>query len=69
MTAREKRIAAEAAALWRELYQEDPPARADGAEMIERMLDRLPPVAYDRLNTPHLRRGAMSWPKRSGRAG
>jgi hypothetical protein len=65
MRGRDKAIKAEAVALWREIYHEDPPARIDGAQLLELMLSRLPPTAYDRLNTPHLRRGAMSWPKRT----
>ena len=65
MRARDKAITAEAAALWRELYHEEPPARTHGAALLDLMLKRLPPTAYDRLNSPHLRRGALSWPKRS----
>ncbi len=67
MSARDQRIEAEAAALWRELYHEAPPAEAEGGEMLDLMLRRLPAVSYDRLNSPFLRRSAMSWPKRSGR--
>ena len=68
MSARDKRIKAEAAEMWRELYHEEPPARLDGGEMLELLLSRLPPVAaYERLHSPHLRRHGMSWPKRSAR--
>lgn len=68
MSARDKRIKAEATAMWRELYHEEPPARMDGPKMLELMLSRLPPTGgYDRLTSPHLRRNAMSWPKRPAR--
>jgi hypothetical protein len=65
MSARKKRIESEAAALWRELYHEAPPAM-DAGEMLEQMLSRLPTASYERLNSPFMRRSAMSWPKRSG---
>lgn len=65
MSTREQRIEAEATALWRELYDEPPPARANGGEMLELMLSRLPPASYERLNSPHLRRSTLSWPKRA----
>lgn len=67
MSSRKQRIKTEAATLWRELYDEAPPASADGSEMLEMMLSRLPPASYDQLNSPHLRRANMSWPKRGGR--
>ena len=66
MSARETRSKAEAAALWRELYQEPPPALADGAELLDLMLRRLPSVGYERLSSPFLRRSALAWPKRRG---
>ena len=66
MSSRKQRIDAEAAALWRELYDEAPP-RADGGEMLDLMLNQLPAVSYERINSPYMRASAMSWPKRSGR--
>lgn len=66
MSTRKKRIESETAALWRELYKETPPAM-DAGEMLEQMLSRLPTPSYDRLNSPYLRRSAVSWPKRSAR--
>lgn len=69
MSSRATRIEAEAAALWRELYDEAPPIEADGADMLDLMLRRLPPVTYERLSSPYLGRSAMSWPKRAARAG
>jgi hypothetical protein len=67
MNNRKQRVKAEAAALWVELYDEAPPVSAEGGEMLDMMLDRLPPASYDRLNSPYLRRSTLSWPKRSGR--
>jgi hypothetical protein len=68
MSARDKRIRAEATALWRELYHEDPPPRMDAAQILELMLSRLPPATrYEQLASPHLRRSAMSWPRRPAR--
>jgi len=65
MSSRQKRIEAEAVALWRELYNEVPPPPATGAgDILDLMLRRLPDVSYERLNSPYLRRGAMAWPKR-----
>jgi hypothetical protein len=64
MTTREERIEAEAADLWRELYDEPPPAMDDPGDMLELMLSRLPTVDYDRLASAGLRRGGLSFPKR-----
>ena len=68
MSNRKQRIKAEANILWRELYDEAPPAGADGSEMLDMMLRRLPPASYDRLNSPFLRSSTLSWPKRSSRS-
>ena len=62
MVSREARIKAEATALWRTLSGDPPPAHADGGELLEMMLNRLPDVGYERLNSPFLRRsGLSSW--------
>jgi len=68
MSTRAARIEAEAVALWRELYGEAPPAEADAGEMLDIMLRRMPAISYDRLNSPHMHRSAVSWPKRSSRS-
>ena len=57
---RDKRIKAEATALWRELYDEPPPASAEGGEILDLMLSRLPDLDYDRMNSPFLRRSKLS---------
>ena len=64
MSARQQRIDAEAEALWRELYDEAPPADADGSEVLDAMLRRLPAVDYEQLSSPHLRRNSLTFPKR-----
>jgi hypothetical protein len=65
MSSRQKRIEAEATALWRELYKDAPPAHGAGAgDILDLMLRRLPDVSYERLNSPYLRRNTMAWPKR-----
>jgi hypothetical protein len=67
MSSRKQRIKAEAATLWRKLYDEAPPASAEGSDILDMMLSRLPPASYDQLNSPYLRRSNLSWPKRSSR--
>jgi hypothetical protein len=62
MVSRDARIKAEAKALWRTLNGDAPPAQADGAELLDMMLSRLPDVGYERLNSPFLRQsGLSSW--------
>ena len=61
--ARDKRIYDEAAALWRELYDEPPPS-GDGAAILGRILGDLPDPAYNRLTTPLLRPTTVVFPKR-----
>lgn len=68
MSSREQRIKAEANTLWRELCDEAPPPGADGSEMLEIMLSRLPAPSYERLNSPHLRASTLSWPKGRSRS-
>lgn len=60
---REKRITAEASALWRELYGEAPPPM-DGGSMLDIICSRMPEVGYDRLRTPHLRPANIAFPAR-----
>lgn len=68
MKRRERRIQEEAAALWRALRDDAPPADAGGDEMLTLVLRDLPAAAYERLNSPHLRPAAISMPRpaRSG---
>jgi hypothetical protein len=61
---RQTRIDAEAQALWRELYGEPAPSAACGAELLEIILGQLPEASYERLNSPHLRREDITWPRK-----
>ena len=48
---REEHIYQEAAGLWRELFREPPPSKADGATLLDLIIERAPPARYDRLRT------------------
>jgi len=61
---REHRIRKEAAALWRELFGDPPPDGADGGDMLDLILKRMPDSGYDRLKSPHLRPTNIAMPKR-----
>ena len=63
MPGREDKIYEEAAALWRQLYGEPPPAVADGAVILDMILNNEPPGGYDQLATPHLRRSNITFPR------
>jgi len=60
---RDDRIYQEAAALWRELYREPPPIKADGALMLQIITQALPVEGYDRLRIPRLREGDVTLPR------
>ena len=62
---REDRIQEEAAALWRELFREPPPDRADGPAMLDLIMKRMPDTGYDRIRTPHLRPTNITMPNRA----
>jgi len=64
MASRDQRVYQEAAELWRELYGEPPPKGADGRAVLEALLKRQDALNYERLNSPHLRRGGLTYPKR-----
>jgi hypothetical protein len=59
---RDDRIYEEAAALWRQVFGEAPPVRADGATMLDIIMRSLPEQNYDRLRTPHMRPSNIAWP-------
>ena len=65
MEGREARIYEEAAALWRELYGEQPPVR-DGAILLDMITQKLPASEYHRLRSPYLRPSTITGPR--GRA-
>jgi len=65
MTTRDKRIAEEAAALWREMFGAPAPD-TDGASLLEIITGALPEVRYERLSSPFLRPSLISGPRREG---
>ena len=67
MNGGDDRIYDEAAALWRELYQDEPPSRADGATLLHMIMINLPTQAYERLTSPHMRPALVSYPKQDTR--
>ena len=62
---REDRITDEAAALWRELYGEPPPIKADGAMMLGIITRSLPEKGYDRISSHHLRPTEIVMPRQA----
>jgi len=62
MESREQRIYEEAAALWRELFDESPPVRADGPRLLEIITRRLEDPPYRRLRSPFLRPSTIVGP-------
>jgi hypothetical protein len=67
MSGRDERIHEEAAALWRELFGEPPPVRADGAVMLQIIMRRLPEKRYERMASPYLRPSQISQPRPQAR--
>lgn len=63
MTKRDERIHDEAVALWRELFGDRPPVRADGAAILEVITRSLPEQRYERIVSPHLRPSQFSPPR------
>ena len=64
MEGRDDKIYEEAAALWRELFAEPPPLRADGSAMLDMITKGLPQKTYDRLVSPFLRPSQIAGPRR-----
>ena len=62
MKRREQRIYDEASALWREMFSEPPPARIDGATMLDLITHRLGELPYERLRSPYLRPSTIAGP-------
>ncbi|THD77496.1 MAG: hypothetical protein E7812_16360 [Phenylobacterium sp.] len=62
MDGREDKIYQEAAALWRELFGEPPPVRAEGAALLDVIMKSLPERPYERLASPHLRPAQIAGP-------
>jgi len=62
MGSREQLIYEEAAALWRELFDEPPPVRADGTRLLEIITRSLGDPSYQRLRSPFLRPSTIAGP-------
>jgi hypothetical protein len=62
MESREQRIYDEADALWREVFDEPPPAYADGSTLLAIITRRLGEVPYERLRSPFLRPSTIAGP-------
>jgi hypothetical protein len=62
MEPREQRIYEEAAALWRELFNEPPPPLTDGSTMLKIITRCAGPPPYERLHSPHLRPSTIAGP-------
>ena len=63
MSGRDQKIHEEATALWREVFGEPPPIRADGATLLDVITKSLPDRPYDRLASPHLRPSQIARPR------
>ena len=64
MENREQRIYEEAAALWREVFGEPPPVRADGPTMLGIITRSLGDASYERMQSPFLRASTITGPGR-----
>jgi hypothetical protein len=62
METREQRIYNEAVALWREVFDEPPPVRADGTILLDVITRCLAERPYERLRSPHLRASTIAGP-------
>jgi hypothetical protein len=62
MASREQRIYEEAAALWREIFDEPPPRRVGGAAMLEIITRSLGDISDHRMRSPHLRPSTIVGP-------
>lgn len=62
METREQRIYEEAAALWREVFGEPPPLRADGQTLLAIITRSLGDTEYERLRSPFLRPSTIAGP-------
>lgn len=69
MECRDQRIYEEAAALWRELFHEPPPALVDGRTLLAMITRNLDEASYDRLQSPFLRPSTIVRPATPGGAG
>jgi len=69
MDTRDQRIYDEAAALWRELFGEPAPSRANGPALLEVITRSLGDPNYDRWASPYLRPSTITMPRTRGSHG
>jgi hypothetical protein len=62
MEDRDQRIYEEAAALWREVFGEPAPVRADGRTLLDIITRSLGDPSYERLRSPFLRPSTIAGP-------
>jgi len=67
MSGRDKKMYDEAAALWREVFGEPPPIRADAATLLDMIMKSLPEKRYERIASPYLRPSQISSPRLEAR--
>jgi hypothetical protein len=67
MRDRNQKIYEEASALWREMFGEAPPLRADGRTLLDVIMKSLPEHRYQRLASPYLRPSQIKGPKAGSR--
>lgn len=63
-----KRAGQEASALWTELFGSPPETDTDTSSLIQRLIENLPSLSYDRFTTPALQDSDLVWPLK-GEAG
>lgn len=62
------RVGQEASALWAEVFGSAPDSAVDAASLMQRLIESLPSVGYDRFTTPALQDSDLIWPL-NGEAG
>jgi hypothetical protein len=62
MESRDERIYEEAAALWREVFGEPPPARTDPRVILDMIISNVSEASYERLRSPFLRPSTIVGP-------
>ncbi len=63
MSERNQRIDEEAAALWRALHDEGPPAGCKGSDLLALAVSTADVAEYQRLHYPRLRDRNLVWPR------
>lgn len=63
-----ERVGQEASALWTEVFGSPPDPTGDTGALMQRLIEGLPSLGYDRFTTPALQDCALVWPLK-GEAG